>query len=87
MNWESNKTQLKTDWDTNGYVVVKNFMNLKDVSNLRTEIERYISDVVPNVPENEVMYEDNQKTETLKRLGHMSWYDDYFSKLVQEKLH
>ena len=52
MNWESNKTQLKTDWDTNGYVVVKNFMNLKDVSNLRTEIERYISDVVPNVPEN-----------------------------------
>ena len=82
MNWESNKTQLKTHWDTNGYVVVKNFMNLEDVSNLRKEIERYISDVVPNVPENEVMYEDNQKTETLKRLGHMSWYDDYFSKLI-----
>ena len=48
MNWESNKTQLKTDWGTNGYVVVKNFMNLKDVSNLRTEIERYMADVDTN---------------------------------------
>ena len=79
---EMNKAQLKSDWDLNGYVVVPNFMNIGEVSDLRTEIERYISNVVQNVPENEVMYEDNQKPETLKRLGHMSRYDEYFSKLI-----
>ena len=65
---EMNKAQLKSDWDLDGYVVVPNFMNVQEVSDLRTEIERYISDVVQNVPENEVMYEDNQKPETLKLL-------------------
>ena len=54
---EMNKSQLKSDWDLNGYVVVPNFMNVQEVSDLRTEIERYISNVVQNVPENEVMYE------------------------------
>lgn len=82
MTWESNKSQLKSDWDKNGYVVVKNFMSSEDVSNLRTEIDRYISNVAQSVPENEVMYEDNEKPETLKRLGHMSRYDDYFLKLI-----
>ena len=82
MTWENNKSQLKSDWDKNGYVVVRNFMSSKDVSNLRSEIERYISTVAQSVPENEVMYEDNAKPETLKRLGHMSRYDDYFLKLI-----
>ena len=30
MTWESNKSQLKSDWDKNGYVVVKNFMSSED---------------------------------------------------------
>ena len=83
MTWQDNPLQLKKDWDENGYAVVRNFMSVEEVGELRAEIERYIAEVVPEVPEYEVMYEDKGKPETLKRLGHMSMYDDYFANLVQ----
>ena len=63
MSWTNNQTQLKSDWDKNGFGVVRNFMSLEEVSNLRSEIERYIAKVVPCVPEHEVMYEENGKPE------------------------
>ena len=71
MSWENNRVQLKSDWNTNGYIIVKNFMSVEEVGNLRSEIQRYISDVVDGVPDHEVMYEEKGKPETLKRLGHM----------------
>jgi len=83
MTWQDNPLQLKKDWDENGYAVVRNFMSVEEVGELRAEIERYIAEIVPEVPEYEVMYEDKAKPETLKRLGHMSKYDDYFANLVQ----
>ena len=72
MTWQENPLQLKKDWDENGYAVVRNFMSVEEVGELRAEIERYIAEIVPEVPEYEVMYEDKAKPETLKRLGHMS---------------
>lgn len=83
MGWEQNAAQLKKDWDANGYIVVRRFMDADEVSELRGEIDRYIADVLPTVPEHDVMYEDPDKPETMKRLGHMSSYDDYFKNLIR----
>ena len=52
------------------------------MAGLRKEIDRYIEEVVPTVPEYEVMYDVKGQPETLKRLGHMSKYDEYFSDLI-----
>ncbi len=82
MSWQQDKAQLKIDWDKNGYVVVRNFMNPKEVSELRNEIERYVTAILPSVPQHDVMYEDPSKPETMKRLGHMSNYDDYFNDII-----
>ncbi len=82
MTWQDDGTRLKQDWDDNGWVVVRGFMDGNEVQRLRAEIERYIQDVLPTVPEYEVMYDVKGKPETLKRLGHISKYDDFFSKLI-----
>lgn len=82
MNWQENSAQLKANWDRDGYVVVRQFLSEEEVIVLRGEIDRYISDVLPGVPELEVMYEEPGKPETLKRLGHMSRFDDYFENLI-----
>ena len=82
MAWQDNAEQLKADWDRDGYTVVQGFMNAGEVGVLRGEIERYISEVVPTVPDYEVMYEDKGKPETLKRLGHISKYDRYFKDVI-----
>ncbi len=82
MDWHENSAQLKADWDRDGYVVVRQFMSEGEVTTLRGEIDRYIADVLPGVPELEVMYEEPGKPETMKRLGHMSRFDGYFEGLI-----
>lgn len=82
MTWQDNGVKIKQDWDENGWVVVREFLDEQEILALRKEIERYIADVLPTVPEHEVMYDVKGKPETMKRLGHMSNYDDYFRGLI-----
>lgn len=82
MTLQYNGAKIKQDWDDNGWVAVRGFLNGQEVQGLRKEIDRYIRDVLPTVPEHEVMYDEKGKPETMKRLGHMSNYDDYFRSLI-----
>ena len=76
--------QTKLDWDRDGFTVIRGFLDDKEVFKLRAEIDRYIKNVLPVVPENDVMYEVPGSTETLKRLGHMSKYDPYFQDIIHQ---
>ena len=82
MGWQDSQADIKSHWHENGWVAVRGFLNDEEVGALRTEIGRYIEEVVPTVPEYEVMYDVKGQPETLKRLGHMSKYDEYFSDLI-----
>ena len=82
MGWQDSQADIKSHWDENGWVAVRGFLDGGEVAGLRKEIDRYIEEVVPTVPEYEVMYDVKGQPETLKRLGHMSKYDDYFSNLI-----
>ena len=82
MGWQDNQADIKSHWDENGWVVVRGFLDEDEVAGLRREIDRYIEEVVPTVPDYEVMYDVKGRPETLKRLGHMSKYDEYFSDLI-----
>ena len=83
MGWQDSQADIKSHWHENGWVAVRGFLNDEEVGALRTEIGRYIEEVVPTVPEYEVMYDVKGQPETLKRLGHMSKYDEYFSDLIR----
>ena len=74
--------QVKADWDRDGFVVIRGFLGSRDVADLRAEIDRYIAEVLPGVPAHDMMYEIAGKPETMKRLGHMSNYDEYFRDLI-----
>ena len=82
MGWQDSQADIKSHWDENGWVAVRGFLDGGEVAGLRKEIDRYIEEVVPTVPEYEVMYDVKGQPETLKRLGHMSKYDEYFSDLI-----
>ena len=42
MTWQDNPLQLKKDWDENGYAVVRNFMSVEEVGELRELIRRLL---------------------------------------------
>jgi len=59
---------LKEAFDRDGYVALRGFLNREEVVELSSEVDRYIRDVVPGLPVEEVFYEQKGCPETLKQL-------------------
>lgn len=69
---------LKSDFDRNGFVVVRNFLTGAEFADLNRELDRYIRDVVPSLPDTAAFYQDRSRPETLKQLQHMAG-DPFFA--------
>ena len=82
MDWNRNRELVKQKCDRQGYVFIPQFLNTDEVEELRREIERYIEDVVPQIPSRDVYFEVKDQPETIKQLIRMSQYDSYFEKLI-----
>lgn len=75
-------SQLKLDFNANGFVVVRNFLPAADLADLRRELDRYIRDVVPTLSEKCAFYQDRSQPESLKQLQNMgcdAFFESYRS--------
>ena len=82
MNFNDNK--LKEEFNSNGYAAIYSFFNDEKIQEIKNEIDRYISEIVPTLPNHHVFYEDKSDKNTIKNLQQMFTYDDYFKKLIEE---
>ena len=71
-----NDASLKSRFDDDGFVVVRQFLPREELQQLQSELDRYIRDVVPNLPSSDAFYHDRDRPETLKQMQHMD--DDAF---------
>jgi phytanoyl-CoA hydroxylase len=71
-------TRLKPDYDVDGFVIVRQLLAPNALAALRRELDRYVRDVVPTLPETSAFYEDRSRPETLKQLHRMG-HDPYFA--------
>lgn len=71
------KSNRKADFDRDGFLVVRGFLPDNEREEVARELDRYIRDVVPTLPESSAFYHDRNQTETLKQLQHMD-VDPYF---------
>ena len=81
MNWQDNAQQLKENFDRDGYIVVKNFMDTEEIQQANAEVERYIAEVLPNLPDNAAFYEIKGDASSLMRLQKIIEHDAYFRDL------
>jgi phytanoyl-CoA hydroxylase len=63
-------------------VAIRQFLNADEVNKLRSEIKRYVAEVVPQIPQREVYFEVQGNPESIKQLIRMSQYDQYFAGLL-----
>jgi phytanoyl-CoA hydroxylase len=77
--------EIKKIYDERGYVAVNGFLSKDHVIELIAETERFIRDVVPAIPAEEVYYESREDLTTLKQIQHMNDYDSYFKELADSK--
>jgi phytanoyl-CoA hydroxylase len=71
---------LQEQYQRDGFVVVRDFLAARELTLLQHELERYITQVVPHLPDSDAFYVVKSRTETLKQLQHMgkdSFFADY----------
>lgn len=69
--------QYKPTFDRDGFVVVRGFLPPPDFAELSSQLDRYLREVVPTLPDAHAFYVEKGRPETLKQLQHMG-IDPYF---------
>ncbi len=73
MTWGEYKPAFESD----GFVIVRRFLPPDELSELIANLDRYISEVVPTLPDSAAFYHDPTRPETLKQMNNMGG-DEYF---------
>jgi phytanoyl-CoA hydroxylase len=71
---------LKVAFERDGFVIVRQFLDPPEFDELRGNLERYIAQVVPALPDTHAFYLDKSRPETLKQMQHMGgdpFFHDY----------
>ena len=71
---------MRTEFEREGYLVIRNFLSEPELGELTGELDRYISEVVPSLSSEDAFYQDPDRPETLKQLPRMArdpFFDDY----------
>ena len=58
-------------YDQHGFVIVRQLLPEKDFTELKQNLDRYIRDVVPGLPDGDAFYQDRSRPETLKQMQRM----------------
>lgn len=70
----------KQRYDRDGFVVVRDFLDGESLQVLMANLDRYIREVVPELPSGDAFYQDRSNPKSLKQLQHMgkdAFFDDY----------
>jgi phytanoyl-CoA hydroxylase len=73
---------LLTDFRRDGFVALRPLYDEPSIVDIKANVERLIRDVVPNMPETQVYYEDKNDKSSLKQLQKIFEFDAYFNDLM-----
>lgn len=75
---------LQSDFRRDGFVFLKGFLKSSDVDILHNRITDFIVRKVPEMPKEQIYYEDASNKSTLKQLQELYKYDPFFKNLMFE---
>lgn len=70
--------QYKPAFDRDGFVVIRQLLTSAEFAELNANVERYVREVVPTLPDSDAFYEDKANPATLKQLQFMGKNDAFF---------
>ena len=84
MKWPNDQAAIRAAYEADGFVVLKSLFGDKEVTDIRTNLQRYIDEVVPDVPPMDVFYEDKQTRNKIRMLPRMDHHHPFFKKMLVE---
>jgi phytanoyl-CoA hydroxylase len=82
MSSATNKTDWLARFTSDGYVALPEFISGEQIQELVLQIDQFIETVVPNLPPEQVFYEDKTIPATLKQIQHMEDHGLRFHELL-----
>jgi phytanoyl-CoA hydroxylase len=73
----------KRAYDEQGFTIVRDFLDTSELKELQDNLDRYIRDIVPKLPDSDAFYVDRNQPETLKQMSHMT-ADPFFLNYGQQ---
>lgn len=82
MHWPNDKNAIRESYNNDGFVVIRQLFDPQQVDELRGNLNRYVRDVVPNLPPMDAFFEDAETKQQIRMLPRMEKHDAYFSDLL-----
>jgi len=82
MHTEESNTQLLNAYRTDGFAALPGFIGGDELDQLIANVDRFISEIVPNLPPEDAFYEERSDPKTLKQIQKMDVHDEWFHGLV-----
>ena len=79
-----NQISLKQSFDEDGFIFVEGFKNAVDIDDINSNLRRVIETVVPDLPPQQVFYEDKSDANSLKQIQKLNDHDPYFGNLMSK---
>ena len=76
--------ELARNFESDGFVALPQFVNGQDMTELLENVDRFIRDIVPQLPPEQVFYEDKNDVTTLKQIQQMGDHDPWFHELFTD---
>ena len=77
-------TETGQTFERDGFVLMRGFVSADEVADLNGQVDRYIAEVLPDLPATEAMFEMKDDPDSLMRLGRMNQHDEFFDRWYNE---
>ena len=82
--------ELRARNDADGQVIIRDLFSAAEIDELNAQIERYIREVVPTLPQDAAFYDDYSHPETLRKMQALdkqeAWFHQFMNKGKQVPL-
>ncbi len=84
IDWRNDPDAARATFMADGYIVLRGFLNAEEVAETRANLTRFIANVLPKLPREQVFYENLSQPDSLKQILQMYRHDAFFEGLFFE---
>ncbi|MEX0643073.1 MAG: phytanoyl-CoA dioxygenase family protein [Pirellulales bacterium] len=79
--------EIRKCFDDDGFVIIRGLYSADEVKQLSAEVDRYVQEVVPTLPQDAAYYDDYSKPETLRKMQSLDKHDNWFHEFMNQGKH
>lgn len=83
-DWKNSPSWHPEKFLEDGFLRLEHFLASDRLEEVQSNVLRFLSDVLPTLPEHQVFYEEKQVAESLKQIQQLGEFDTYFHDLLHK---